>query len=102
MKYNFHDATIKSIHLDWAQATVYVDLIVWDQKTKQLVSKKLKFLKFTKLTCPRLCDWGESSSINAFNERSSNHQKQFLIEIQSGDTIIIECNSMYEVDQSEA
>ncbi len=91
----FHDATFLSIEVNWKDAEIA--LIASLQKNGVREIYTLTFYGFTRLICPRICEWGESVSINkiSLDEPVTSNTLICKIEIQSGDIIEIIASEMH-------
>ena len=76
-----HDATLSAIYVSWGAARCDIRL-----RPVGMPPHLLVFEGFKNIELPRREDWGPSSSVNSVSE----HDGQFEIEMQSGDTIRVE------------
>lgn len=86
-----HDATLTSIHLDWATGMTTLEL-----RTELSSAPAVAIIAegTVRLTCPRKCPWGESVSINEVRgPKNIGDQAQLEIEMQSGDVLELEACS---------
>jgi hypothetical protein len=81
---NLHDATLASIVFDWEPAEVRAIVHVWERGDVIIRASGV-----SRLEVPRTEPWGPSSSINQVKAASGRME----IEMQSGDTIVIDAAS---------
>ena len=83
-----HDAVVKDLCIDWAEATVRIGLSVYPGTRAQIVVQA-----FRRVQVPRVNPWGESECINTAAISLVDAEVQLLtIEMQSGDIIEIEAS----------
>ena len=82
----FHDWTLRSLHLDWREATATLVLVGPASSAHTLNAKDVSLLQV-----PLENPWGKSVSINAVRYANSPHEdvQALEIEMQSGDVIRI-------------
>lgn len=87
---DLHDATIKKIEVTWETGEI---TIILKTGLHQYPDVRINCFNAVNIICPRYCPWGMSVSINEIREfslKSGESSKRLEIEIQSGDTIIID------------
>lgn len=86
-----HDWTIKLLKVIWKESTV---IITFEDSNSHEVDLIIKGL--TDLKIPKKDDWGESDSVNEIEGPIllDNGKNYLAIEIQSGDKIEIEADSI--------
>ena len=81
-----HDALIEFIKLEWGEAVLEIDLLVFSEREKSAQPHSLRFTGVSSFQATHKCPWGESASINTVKQTRSGCE----IEMQSGDLLIIE------------
>jgi hypothetical protein len=84
-----HDALMKFIRLEWSEAVLEIDLLVFTEREKSAQPHSLRFTGVYNFQAPHECPWGESNSINGVKRTVKGCE----IEMQSGDVLIIEARS---------
>lgn len=80
-----HDATLRTIHVQWAEGILRIDVIYFSDGVRRngtIIGRNVSGIE-----CPRVFPWGESHSINEFAVARSDDQATLRIEMQSGDEI---------------
>jgi hypothetical protein len=85
---NLHDATLLDLSVQWGKASTLTAR--FQRSDRQLVLLKVSDLKL--LHCPHENPWGASVSVNTVTSTSGSRtgSQRISIEIQSGDTILVE------------
>jgi hypothetical protein len=88
-----HDATLVSLSVEWATNTLRIDLRTGDcvSPRRTLIVRGLR-----KLTCEHEQPWGPSNSVNEVRgptEVVHGGSMRLEIELQSGDSIVVEAES---------
>lgn len=88
-----HDATLKHISVEWDEGICEVTLSLSSAPSRTAV---VSVIGLRNLVLPRMAPWGASNSVNrAFLMLHDSGQSSTLqIEMQSGDTILIEASSI--------
>ncbi len=82
-----HDATLQAVQLQWTEGVVRVSLIYFDGDRRRHGS--ILGTNVSDLSCPRAFPWGRSHSINTVSLDESETAARLLVEMQSGDQIVI-------------
>jgi hypothetical protein len=95
---DLHDATLVRVEVQWASGDVTVDLRTGIRKHS---SVQIKAASVRNLHCPRFHPWGASASINEIRGPAPLEDgiKRLEVEIQSGDTLVIEATDFELVAQ---
>jgi hypothetical protein len=82
-----HDATLENIVVDWSKGTVQVNFITYFAPIVSIYAQGL-----SQLIVPHKFPWGPSVSVNDVHWREAIKEgiQRLEIEMQSGDTIVIE------------
>ncbi len=87
MKYDYHDATLKSLKIDWITSVVDLEFLLCSDE-HSLVCVTVS--NCVNLHCPHEAPWGDSSSVNTIEiAEVSDGVIRLEIEMQSGDTIVV-------------
>src|SRR6188768_3713638 len=91
-----HDATVRTIVVDYATGAVTIGLRLSEHGTP---AAELRALDFTALRLPRSEPWGQSTSVNkaTISERDG-HGVSLLLQLQSGDELAIEAKD-FEINR---
>lgn len=90
----FHDFTLLSIHVLWETGKVRV-------KTKGPNEEvTITCMDVSSVVVPRIQEWGPSKSILSVGATTENDKTLLRINMQSGDTIELECKSLIEEKDS--
>ena len=83
---NFYDATLLTVVIDWSAGTAAVHLRVAEaEEPVAIVADGLRELRL-----PRAQSWGPTSAVNSLDVTPT----RLTIEMQSGDTIVIDAESV--------
>ncbi|MFO7936635.1 MAG: hypothetical protein R6V06_03405 [Kiritimatiellia bacterium] len=94
MNYNYHDATLKMIQINWIAHTVNIEMLICSEKPL-LVCIIVKGVK--NFSCPQKAPWGESSSVNEIKTiEITKGATQLEIKMQSEDVILIDGKKIIE------
>ena len=94
MKYDYHDATLKILRIDWTTHIVEIEFILCSEESLPVC---MTVTKVRKLCCPYEAPWGDSSSVNTIKViKLTECGVRLEIEMQSGDTISLEGKEMIE------
>jgi hypothetical protein len=85
-KWNLHDAIINNFNIDWKKKTCTLSLNIFFNINEDAVLCKIVWKKITEVQIPLKNPWGDSIYVNSQRKKS---EKEYLIEMQSGDEIII-------------
>ena len=90
-KIDMHDWSLISIHIDWAESSLKVQLRNNQSEDVALIAEKFKSFHIANNT-----EWGKSISINQILDFSilENGNSRIIIEIQSGDLFEIEAKKI--------
>lgn len=89
---HLHDATLVAVTTEWASGVTHVRVRLREKAAR---SAKINVTGSTLLRCPREQPWGPSVSINEVRLLSlQGGRKRVEIEVQSGDVIEIEGNTV--------
>jgi hypothetical protein len=95
-----HDAVLRRIVVDWEGRTCRVHLAVFLAPHADAVPCTLTWTDVTEIRVPMLSPWGPSVFINSTAKEGSS---RYLIEVQSGDVIVIEAGkNVFERDTAAA
>jgi len=86
-----HDAVLGEIRVDWQHRTCAIFLSVFLDVGKAAVPCVLRGRSVRSITIPHHAPWGDSVFINS---RSRSAEGRYLIEVQSGDVIEIDADSL--------
>jgi hypothetical protein len=87
MKYDYHDATLKSLKMDWIASVVDLEFLLCNDK-RSLV--RVTVSNCVNLRCPHEAPWGDSSSVNTIEVTEvPDDVIRLEIEMQSGDVIVV-------------
>jgi len=92
MEYCMHDWVLVNIIVEWNKGRVILNIDRYRYKTSEQVVAN----NFSKLEVPRRYEWGESETINEITGpiQLDSGQYRFSIEMQSGDVIEIDAESL--------
>ncbi len=88
-RFGLHDGVLVSVRMDWAPATVALRLRPYPGPSADVV---LVGQGVQRLVVPRLDAWGPSVSINSAAFRVHDELARAEIEMQSGDTVVLEAD----------
>jgi hypothetical protein len=88
-KEQLHDSIVKDILIDREEESVVIKITAAELYYPGIESISIIAEKARSFTCPMKSPWGRSSSINKLIKNGS----RLKIEMQSGDTIVIEAES---------
>ncbi|KAA3439753.1 hypothetical protein [Rufibacter hautae] len=83
---SLHDSSIKEISIDWEREILTIEISTTALSFPEIRRAFIKAENVTSLLCPMKSPWGKSKSINEVKQIG----KKLKIEMQSGDTIVIE------------
>ena len=87
-----HDATVRTIVVDYATGAVTIGLRLSEHGTP---GAELRALEFTALRLPRSEPWGKSTSVNKANiSELDGNGVSLLLQLQSGDELAIEARAI--------
>ena len=94
-----HDATLRAIHLRWAEGTVQVDVICFRNGVRR--HGRIVGRNVSSMECPRAFPWGESQTINEIEIGMTEERTNLRIEMQSGDQIVLQADG-FDFEEGEA
>ncbi|GAB2538996.1 hypothetical protein [Rufibacter soli] len=83
---SLHDSSIKEISIDWERKILTIEISTTALSFPEIRRALIKAENVTSLLCPMKSPWGKSESINEVKQIG----EKLEIEMQSGDTIVIE------------
>lgn len=86
---NLHDWTLQTISVDWIQSKVWV---ICKGSNSQI--QQIQVENFIEIYIPKKETWGKSQSINQLTLSKKDNHQLLQIEMQSGDTLIIEAKNI--------
>jgi hypothetical protein len=81
---SLHDATLKGLHLSWADGRCSLEFDTVEDGMRELV-----FSGVTEMHVPRTMPWGPSVSVNTTRQIGAD---LFEVNLQSGDVLKIQAN----------
>lgn len=98
MKYDYHDATLRIIRVDWPARTVDFEFAICTEQPRVVC---MTMTGMQSLRCPHESPWGESASVNDIRiSEGSDKRSKLEIEMQSGDVILGEGQGIRENDHA--
>jgi hypothetical protein len=95
-----HDAVLREVVVDWKNRSCRVHVSAFLDPGAAAVPCTLTWTDVKEVRVPMFCPWGSSVSINRQAKEGST---RYLIEVQSGDVIVIEAaDGVFERDTSAA
>ena len=86
-----HDGTLRAFFVDWKGRTCRAELSVWFERARAVEHCELVWSGVRHVELPIRHPWGPSSAINT---QCVDPDGRFCIEMQSGDTIVVEAESV--------
>jgi len=95
-----HDAVLRDVVVDWKNQSCRVHVSAFVDRTAAAVPCTLTWTAVREVRVPMLSPWGPSIFINSQSKEGSG---RYLIEVQSGDVIVIEADhGVFERDEAAA
>jgi hypothetical protein len=95
-----HDAVLREVVVDWNTRSCRLHVSAFLEPGAAAVPCTLTWTAVKEVRVPMFCPWGPSVFINGQEKEGS---KRYLIEVQSGDVIVIEADDgVFERDPSAA
>lgn len=89
---DFHDAVFQGLQVAWSSGTVSIS---FEHVQGRVGKVHAKCIGARNISLSRNLEWGESKFVNLLEVRDcSNGFKELFAEIQSGDTLTIQCEEI--------
>lgn len=85
-----HDAVLRELRIEWKEAVCTLHVHVFTDPNERAKPHLIRFSGITSVTIPHEAPWGGSIFINGQRIASDG---AYLIEVQSGDVIVIRARS---------
>jgi len=89
---NLHDAVFEELLVRWKEGVAIITVRTQEGRSKLLVRN------ITAVHLPRRMPWGPSDHVHSFTQADTEAGVRIEVELQSGDSLLIEGASLAEVD----
>lgn len=84
--YDYHDATLKGLTLDWENGTTTLTLALCTKPAREVA---VRMRETTDVECGRHFPWGKSVSVSRLDLQEHHSGWRLDLEMQSGDKLVV-------------